>query len=70
MAVRRSVKSSASLAMATLKQVLITVATAAVGVCATTLSVDPTAIVGAPLSAVTQISKPLEGKALEDFLAS
>ncbi len=49
--------------MATLKQVLITLAAAAVGVLASPLSADAleTSIVGAPKPAVTAISKPLEG---------
>lgn len=57
--------------MATLKQVLIAVAAAAVGVLASPLSADATAttIIGAPKPAVTEISEPLEGKELEDLLA-
>ncbi len=57
--------------MPTLKQVLIAVTAAAVGVLASPLAADDTAtaVVGAPESAVTEISKPLEGKELEDYLA-
>lgn len=57
--------------MATLKQVLIAVAAAAVSVLASPLSTDPTAttIISAAKPTVSEISKPLEGKELEDFLA-
>lgn len=57
--------------MATLKQVLIAMTAAAVGILASPLSADVTAttIIGAPKTTVTEISKPLEGKELEDFLA-
>jgi hypothetical protein len=58
--------------MAILKQVLITFAAAAVGVLASPLSADATATstFSALEAAMTKISKPLEGKELEDFLAN
>lgn len=58
--------------MTTLKQILIAMAAAAVSIRASPLSADSTAtaIIGAPESAVTEISKPLEGKELEDLIAS
>ncbi|KAF4978102.1 hypothetical protein F66182_17372, partial [Fusarium sp. NRRL 66182] len=57
--------------MATLKQVLIVAAAAVVSVLASPLSADATAttFIGAPKPAVTEISKPLRGKELEDYLA-
>ncbi|KAL5348027.1 hypothetical protein ACLOAV_006507 [Pseudogymnoascus australis] len=57
--------------MPTLKHVLIAVAAAAVSVFASPLSTDATATttISAPKSTVSEISKPLEGKDLEDFLA-
>ncbi|KAJ0274752.1 hypothetical protein COL940_009148 [Colletotrichum noveboracense] len=56
--------------MTTLKQVLITLSAAAVSVHASPLSADSTAtaIIGAPEPAVTEVSKPLKGKELEDFV--
>ncbi|KAK1853123.1 hypothetical protein CCHR01_04261 [Colletotrichum chrysophilum] len=56
--------------MTTLKQVLITIAAAAVSVHASPLSADSTAtaIIGGPEPAVTEVSKPLKGKELEDFV--
>lgn len=64
-------QSSLPFTMTTLKQVLVAVAAAVVSVCATPLLADDTAtsVVGAPVSAVTKISKALEGKELEVFLA-
>lgn len=58
--------------MAILKHVLIAVAATAVSVLAGPLSTDgtATAIVNAPQPAVTEVSKPLEGKELEDYLAN
>jgi hypothetical protein len=58
--------------MATLKQILIAVAAAAVGVLASPLAADATAptSLGAPKPTATEFSKPLEGKALEDYLAN
>ncbi|KAI8265799.1 hypothetical protein K4K58_010682 [Colletotrichum sp. SAR11_239] len=56
--------------MTSLKQILITIAAAAVSVHASPLSADSTAtaIIGAPEPAVTEVSKPLKGKELEDFV--
>lgn len=56
----------------TLKQVLIAMAAAAVPVLAIPLGDDATATtgLGAPKPAVTQVSQPLEGKELEDFLST
>jgi hypothetical protein len=58
--------------MTTLKQFILVLATAVASARAGPLSVDSTAtaIVGAPESAATEISKPLEGKELEDLLAN
>ncbi len=59
--------------MATLKQILIALTAAAVGVLASPLAVSADAAaptsVSAPKPAVTEIGKPLEGKALEEYLA-
>ncbi|KAI8306063.1 hypothetical protein K4K59_011690 [Colletotrichum sp. SAR11_240] len=56
--------------MTTVKQVLITIAAAAVSVHASPLSADSTAtaIIGPPEPAVTEVSQPLIGKELEDFV--
>ncbi|KAI9148353.1 hypothetical protein HJFPF1_12184 [Paramyrothecium foliicola] len=57
--------------MPTLKQVLIAITATAVSNLASPLfDATPTSIVGAPQTAVTGTSKPLEGKELEDFLAN